>query len=174
MDWFGKFLWAALIVVMVGGVAFLVLSFIRGSDYVNDRHYCVRGSGALVYPGPAAPPSTYLQGSTRFHRSDNTISWRWSHNLSSPVQSIAVYGPVFDTNVLAGPLLLTLCETGTTSPCIFTSANSLQQRITSTMEGTPLNNFIDDITFHAQDYLIRVATADFPGGEVAMTLFSLC
>jgi hypothetical protein len=174
MDAFSKFLWVMLILIMGGFVAFLVITAFKGNDYVNDRHYCVRGLGALVTPGPAAPASTYLQGSTRFHRSENTISWSWIHNLSSPVLNIAVYGPVFETMPLYGPLLLMLCETGTAAPCLFPSANTLQQRIYSTVDGTPLVNYIDDITFHAQDYLIRVATANFPNGEVAMNLFSLC
>lgn len=127
-----------------------------------------------MFPGPGASTSTFLQGSTRFHRSENTISWHWIHNLSSPVLAIRIFGPVFETNPLSGPLLLTLCETGTEAPCLFKSANTLQQRIFSTAEGTPLNDYIEDVTFHAQNYIIRVDTADFPNGEMAMKLFSLC
>jgi hypothetical protein len=174
MDTFSKFLWAMLIIIIGGGIVFLALTFFKGNDYVNDRHYCVQGLGSLVYPGPGAPSSTYLQGSFRFHRSNQDISWRLAHNLSSPVMSIQVHGPVLDTNPLSGPPLLTLCETGTAAPCIFTTANSLQQRISSTMEGTGLGNYIDEITFHAQDYLILVNTVDYPNGEVAMRLFNLC
>jgi len=174
MDTFSKFLWVMMILIVGGGIAFLVLSFIKGNQYVNDRHYFVRVQGSLVYPGPGAPASTYCQGGTRFHRSENTIDWYWIHNLSSPVLNIAIYGPVYETNPMAGPLLITLCETGTTAPCIFPSANTLQQRVSSTIEGGPLADYINDITFHAQDYLIRVSTANYPLGEVAMTLFSLC
>ena len=171
---FSNFQWAMLIVVVGGGIAFLVLSFFKGSDYVNNRHYCVHGHGDLVYPGPGASSGTYCQGSTRFHRSESFIAWRWIHNLSSPVMSIVIKGPVLDTNPLTGPLLLTLCQTGTDAPCIFPSANVLQQRIDSTVDGLPLADYIEQITFHAQNYLIYVNTVDFPNGEVAMNLFSLC
>jgi|WetSurMetagenome_2_1015567.scaffolds.fasta_scaffold00274_33 hypothetical protein len=169
-----KFIWMMIVVILAGGIAFLVLSFFKGSEYVNVRKYCVQASGALVYPGPGAPASTYLQGSTQFHRSENTISWHWIHNLSSPVMNINVYGPVLPTNPLDGPLFLQLCETGTAAPCLITHANVLQQRISSTIDGLPLADYITDITFHAQEYLIKVATVDFPDGEVVMRLFSLC
>jgi hypothetical protein len=174
MDTFSKFLWAMLIIIIGGGIVFLALTFFKGNDYVNMRHYCVTGLGSLVYPGPGAPSSTYLQGSTVFHRSEQTISWRLIHNLSSPVLSIGIYGPVLDTNPLVGPLLLLLCETGTAAPCLFPTPNSLQQRIRSTVEGTALTNYIDAVTFHAQEYLMKVNTADYPDGEVVMRLNSLC
>jgi len=174
MDNFNKFLWAMLIIVVGGGITFAVIASFKGSEYVNDRKYCVQGKGSLVYPGPGAPDNTYCQGSTRFHRSENYISWDWIHNLSSPVMSIVIYGPVLETNPLAGPLFIILCETGSAAPCLFPSPNTLQQRIYSTVDGLPLVDYIKDITFHAEDYLIHVNTADYPDGEVVMNLFMLC
>jgi len=51
-----------LVVLLFMALAFLVLTFWFGpTEYINRRAYCVQGMGSLVYPGPAAPSSTYCQ-----------------------------------------------------------------------------------------------------------------
>jgi hypothetical protein len=168
------FAFVMLAIFLGGGLTFLVLTFVRKDNYVTQRNYCVQGQGALVWPGPAAPPSTYCQGHFLFDRSENAIDWSLVHNLSSTVLAISVLGPIYETNPINGPLLVTLCETGTRGPCLFRSANTLSQRLTETLDGGPLNPYIEAITKHSERYLLRIDTTDYPEGEVAMKLFSLC
>ena len=153
----------------------MALSFWLGpNEYINKRTYCVQGAGALVYPGPGAPPSTYCQGQVTFQRSEDFVEWNLIHNLSSTVLRIEILGPVLDSNPLYGDLFMTLCETGTPVSCYFTGPNLLRQRITQTVYGLPIGDLIEQITIHADRYLLNVATADYPGGEVTARLFSLC
>ncbi len=173
-DRISVFGYVMLLIFMGGGICFLALTFLAGNEYVTKRRYCVQGAGPLVYPGPGAPATTYLQGPFTFHRSENTIDWHLYHNLSSPVTRIAVYGPVQETNPLQGQLYATLCEAGTTAPCLYKSAHSLSQRITETVDGTPLGDYVTEVTTRNALYIARVATANFPDGEVAFRFFSLC
>jgi len=118
------------------------------------------------------PPQ--MQGQIIFQRSEDFIEWKLIHNLSSSILSIDIFGPVLETNPLYGPLALTLCENGTPVSCYTDGPNSLRQRITQTSAGGPLGNYIDAFTTRSDLYLVVIATEDFPSGEVAMRLFSLC
>jgi hypothetical protein len=169
------FAFVMLCIFLSGALAFLVLTFVRNDTYITKRIFCVEGQGSLVWPGPGAPSAaTYCQGVTQFDRSNLDISWHWINNLSSPVTAIRVYGPVYETNPLNGPLYLTMCEAGTLQSCLFNSANSLSQRIEHTLSGAPLGAYVTEITTHPDRYIARVATEDFPDGEVAMKFNSLC
>ena len=171
---FNVFAFVMLVIFLGGGISFLVLTFLSGNQYVNKRTYCVQAQGSWVWPGPGAPASTYCQGHITFQRSDNIISWAFIHNLSSPVLSISLYGPIYETNPLNGPLYLVLCQAGTSVACLAPSPNMLSQRIEQTSSGLPIDNYVDEIAEHSDRYIARIATATYPNGEVAMKFFSLC
>jgi hypothetical protein len=40
--------------------------------------------------------------------------------------------------------------------------------------GGPIGTFVSEISTHADRYIARIGTEDFPDGEVAMKFFSLC
>ncbi len=171
----GRVEFIILVVLLLLALVFLVFTFWMGpNQYINKRTYCVQGSGALVYPGPGAPPSTYCQGQMTFQRSEDFIAWHLIHNLSSTVLSIDILGPVLDTNPLYGPEVLNLCQAGTPVSCYFSGPNVLDQHVDQTLAGLPIGNYIEQFTVHADRYLVRISTADYPDGEVVMRLFSLC
>ncbi len=148
---------AALMILSIG---FLILTFVRSNDYVVLRRYCIKGSSDLVFPGPSpvtGDATAYLIGPVAFHRTEPYVEWDLYHSASVPVGALQIIGPVTVSNPYDGPVYLTLCQTGTTVPCLFT-ANRLNQRITSLPTGQPLDDFVDRIVDYPHRYKFVFST----------------
>lgn len=134
-------------IILVSAFVFLCLTFIRSSDYIVLRRYCVNGIGV--------DPSRYLNGPVAFHRTEPYVEWDMFHSPFS-VGSVDIIGPVTSANPLSGPLYVRLCATGTTAPCIFASGTNLKQRINQLSTGQPLDDIVDRIVERPHMYKLRV------------------
>jgi hypothetical protein len=122
------------------------------------RKYCVTGSAALVTSPdvPLTAPPAYVTGSISLHKTEPYVAWDLVYgSFGSVVTSIDVRGPLLATAPADGPVYVVLCETGTLSPCLFPSTHALKQKVTTTIDHTPLDDYVDTIAVHADKYKAR-------------------
>jgi len=175
-DWVRIYSYVVLTVLVISAFMFLVLAVWNRDDSLVLKKICVQGDPALVFPGPGAPsPPAYLGGYTSFHKTEPYIEWNMFHgSLGGTVTAIDIIGPVFDTNPLNGPVIITVCDITTTVACVATTPNTLVQKITQTDLGFPIDDIVDKITANLERYKLRVRTTTFPGGAIVSNLINVC
>jgi len=165
-----------LIVVVGGGLVFLIGAGMKKNDAILQKHICFKGDTNLVFPGPGAPqPPGYAQGELLVHRSEPSIAWDIVYgNVGGTIIGMDVFGPIYPSSPLDGPLLVTVCDVTTTVACQTPSPNVLKQKIKQTDTGIPLDDIAEMLFLHPERYKLRIRSTTYPNGALVADLMSVC
>jgi len=165
-----------LVILVISAIIFLVFATANRNDAIVIKKVCTKGDPSLVFPGPGAVfPPGYFQGYITFHKTEPYIEWNFIYGfVGGTVTGMDIIGPVFPSNPLNGPLIITICDIASPVACFTPVPNVLDQKIKQTSAGYPIDDIVDKITGNLESYLLRVRTTTFPGGATVLPLSSLC
>lgn len=160
--------WFSLSLLVLCGILFLVLTFIRSNSYIVLRKYCQ--TGEAVVPDPSA----YFIGPIAFHRTEPYIEWDFYHSLIASIGALDIIGPIDPGNPEAtdAPVFLRLCEMGTIGECLLETPNNMQQRIVAhPITGQPIDDLVDQIVTYSHRYRLLLSTR-LPNGTLVPEFLS--